>query len=130
MEVLAAAAEREPLEIAVRLDGLTGAGGLLVAEKDGYRFAHSRYREALLERMSPKRRQLYHSHLVDKVVRLHPAESAYHVVQAGPVLQGIEALLQQGDQALELFDWKDALRYYQEALWLSWSDPGSGRSLR
>ena len=129
MEPLVAALGKEPLEIAHRLAALS-SNGFLLAEEDGYSFVHSRYREALLTLMSPSLRRLYHQRLTEHASHLHPADHTYHLVQAGHAEEGIEALLKQGDNAWELADWRDALRYYQEALWLTWSQPGNSQEMR
>jgi transcriptional regulator with AAA-type ATPase domain/tetratricopeptide (TPR) repeat protein len=129
-EILAAAVGRDLLEVAQRLDGLMGDTGVLIAEEEGYRFAHSRYREALLEPMSPTRRKLLHQKLVTYADTLLPAERTYHLVHAGQTEEGIEALMRQGDYSLEMLDWRDALRYYQDALCLSWEDSTLTRRAR
>ena len=117
VEPLTAALDQDGVEVAQRLEKLRLEQALLTEDGDGFRFAHSRYREALLDGMSQALRQSYHALLSRQDQHLQPAERTYHLVHSGAVEQGIEALLSEGDQTCYLMDWRDALRYYVEALW-------------
>jgi transcriptional regulator with AAA-type ATPase domain len=127
---LAAALERDALEIVRLLEILRVSQGLLEEDDDGYRFAHSRYRETLLDDMSQALQRLWHTRLADQETALFPSNRTYHLVHSGDVDQGVRALLTEGDQTRTRSDWRDALRYYTEALSLAQSQPETnGRQL-
>jgi len=129
VDPLAAALEQDPQDLVRQLEALRVSQGLLEEDGEGYRFAHGRYREALLSAMSQAMQRLYHTRLADQEVAMAPADHTYHLVQSGNVEQGVQALLAEGDQTRVLSDWRDALRYYMEALWLVQSRPESDRHL-
>ncbi len=119
VESLAAALKKDPLTTARALQHLVDDEALLIAEEDGFRFAHGRFREVLLDEMSPELRRLYHARLAQANQHLLPAERAYHLVFSGEVKKGAQALLLEGDRAREQAAWRDAQRYYAEALQLT-----------
>jgi transcriptional regulator with AAA-type ATPase domain len=113
---LAAALERDALEVTQRLDRLCQEQALLEEDGPGFCFAHSRYREALLEGMTQALRQSYHARLVQQPQHLRSEERTYHLVYSGDIELGVPALLDEGDRTLMQMDWRDAQRYYVEAL--------------
>lgn len=114
---LAIAIGIDALEAAKQLADLASTSGILVADEQGFRFAHSRYREALLDDLAPAWKQMLHSRLSRISDVIPPEERAYHLVQAGDLERGVEALIEEGNRAMDLVDWRDALRYYMEAQW-------------
>lgn len=117
VEPLAIALDREPLSIARALDELWHAHHLIGPDGDGYRFAHARYRELLLESMSPALRRQYHARLTSQEIHIAPEQHTYHVVQSSDVRTGVYALLKQGDELRYRASWRDVMRFYTEALW-------------
>lgn len=117
VEPLATAIDREPLSIARALDELWHAHHLIGPDGEGYRFAHARYRELLLESMSPALRRQYHARLTTADVQIAPEQHTYHVVQSSDVRTGVHALLKQGDELRYRASWRDVMRFYNEALW-------------
>ena len=115
VEPLATALDKDSFAIARALNRLTGSAAWLVAEKNGFRFAHNRYREALLGDLSQPLRRMYHARLASEGIALPSSERAYHLIHSGQIQQGTQALLCEGDRAREQLAWRDALRYYQEA---------------
>lgn len=114
---LVAALQAETFNLTKRLETLR-VQGLLVEDGEGFRFAHNRYRETLLSTMSAAMRQAYHQRLVDRA-SLSSLDRTYHLLGAGNSVEGVQALLEEGDRARYVMDWRDALRYYVEALWQS-----------
>ena len=112
---VAAVIDQEPLAVARRLERLRTEQGLLVADDGGFRFAHNRFREALLAGLSAPLRQDYHARLGTSTT-LSASERTYHLARGGDPGGAIVALLEQGARASH---WRDALRFYLEALGLS-----------
>ena len=129
IEPLAAIVEQDGLEVTRQLETLRVSQGLLEEDGDRYRFAHSRYREALLEGMSQAMRRQLHTRLAAHGNALPATDHTYHLVHGGDVEQGIKGLLAEGDQVRNQSDWRNALRYYMEALRLVQSRPLDDRSL-
>ncbi|MEW6755412.1 MAG: AAA family ATPase [Candidatus Latescibacterota bacterium] len=102
------------------LESLRQDRGLLAVEETGYRFVHSRYREPLLEGMSPALRQVLHARLGEQCAGLPSAERTYHLVHSGNAKAAIESLLAESRKVLSTASWRDALRLSVEALWLAW----------
>lgn len=112
---LAKALTRDSFAVAQRLDHLSIHEALLTADESGFRFAHSRYREALLDSITPELMRQYHARLTSLEINLDSSQQAYHLIHSGDVQQGARALLEEGDRARGQLAWRDALRYYQEA---------------
>ena len=129
VEPLAAVLEQDGLEVTRQLETLRVSQGLLEEDGDRYRFAHSRYREALLEGMSQALQRQLHTRLGAQGNILTVADRTYHLVHGGDVEQGIKGLLAEGDQVRNRSDWRNALRYYMEALRLVQSRPLDDRTL-
>ena len=117
VEPLAAALDRESLWVARVLDELWHAHHLIVPDGHGYCFAHARYRELLLESMSPALRRQYHARLAVQETHMSSEQHTYHIVQSSDVRTGARALLKQGDDLRYRANWRDVLRFYNEALW-------------
>lgn len=126
VEPLAGLLGQKALEVARRLERLRQEQTLVVENGTGYRFGHSRFREALLAGMSQSLRQRYHDRL-SQDGHLPAAERAYHLVHGGDQAEGIQVLLAEGDRALH---WRDQLRYYLEALALAQQGTGVADRLR
>lgn len=118
VQPLAGALQQDVVDVSRRLRQLAIDTGIIRADKQSYLFSHNRYREALLADLSEDVRQAYHQRLTQSK-HLSPQERTYHLVQGDQTERGVEALLQEGDQALQHHDWRDALRYYTEAQWFS-----------
>ena len=130
VEPLAEALEQDPLETHQQLRQLAEQTGLIAVDGEGCRFAHSRYREALLAELPPDVEQAYHRRLLESR-HLPEQVRTFHLVQSGDVETSVQALLRDGDQALEWHDWRDALRFYNggpepAARWRCRATPGRG----
>jgi class 3 adenylate cyclase/DNA-binding CsgD family transcriptional regulator len=99
---------------------------LLLSEEQTFQFSHPLIRHAFYHRPSAARRQRIHAQIADSLQRLHAdnidvhlLEIAHHLVRAGPAAD-VETVVQYarraGDQALRVFAWGDAARYYEAAL--------------
>ncbi len=124
VEPLATALDREPLATARALDELWHEHHLIGPDAEGYCFAHARYRELLLESMSPALRRQYHARLATQGEQLAPEQHTYHLVQSSDVRTGVRALLKQGDELRYRANWRDVLRFYTEALWRAQDQDG------
>ena len=114
LEPLAQALQQDALEIGQRLALLVDKR-MLIPDENGFRFAHSRYREIVLENTPPALRKLYHGRLIQTPVTTDPVDRLYHLIESGETELSIEGLIQEGDRALGLMDWRDAMRFYVEA---------------
>ncbi len=117
VESLATALNQDPLETARTLDDIWHAQHLIGPDGEGYRFAHARYREVLLESMSPALRRQYHARLAAQGNHIAPEQHTYHLVHSSDVRTGARALLKQGDDLRYRANYRDVLRFYTEALW-------------
>ena len=111
---LADALEEDPVEVHERLRHIADVNGLVAAQKKEWRFAHSQYREALLDALPEDVAVAYHHKLLHS---RHLPESArtFHLVHGADPVAAAKALLGEGDRVLEWGNWRDALRYYAEA---------------
>ncbi len=99
---------------------------LVVGEGQAFQFAHPLIRHVLYSEPSAARRQLMHAHVAQTLVELyadrlddHVLEIAHHLVAASAAAdaeQVVRYSVRAGDQALTLFAWGDAARYYEAAL--------------
>ncbi|MEW6753566.1 MAG: sigma 54-interacting transcriptional regulator [Candidatus Latescibacterota bacterium] len=112
----------DPLAVARRLERLRLDHCLVEQEGDGYRFTHCRFREVFLAQLNEALRRGYHDRL-SRVDATGSSERAYHVVRGSDVEAGVDALVAEGDEAQH---WRDAIRYYTEALVLA-QQPGDPR---
>jgi transcriptional regulator with AAA-type ATPase domain len=118
---LAAVLERDILPVVQQLEKLCREQALLVADNTGFRFSHSRFRESLLESMSPSLRQAYHARLAEQVDTISTIDRTYHLVGSGNVDESVRALLKERDRGD--MTWRDAQRYDHEALSLLQASP-------
>ena len=98
----------------------------LLSEGQAFRFAHPLIRHVFYNAPSALRRQRFHSQIAQALERLyvdnveaHVLEIAHHLVRAGPNAEAdkvVQYARGAGDQALAVFAWGDAARYYEAAL--------------
>ena len=95
LEPLAAALKQDKDAIVPQLQRLQREMALLVIDGDFYRFAHNRYREALLSDLPEDARRAYHQRLSQQML-LPTSERTYHLAHSGDGQQAIDALIEQG----------------------------------
>ena len=123
VRTLADLAELPVLEVTRQLDALAIRSGVVAADGPDFRFAHSRFREILLESMTPALQQAYRQQLARPLEELPAPLRAFHRIHGETTDDAATALIEQGNQARELMDWQDAIRFYQEGLFLAKRDP-------
>jgi len=99
--------------------------GFLTETEVRYRFEHSRIREIVCRFISPQRRQDLHRRAGEALEALHPEQVellALHFHQGGVLEKALAYAIQAGDRARAAYDYRRALRYYQQALALVGDD--------
>ncbi len=100
--------------------------GILMQAGDQLQFAHTLIRHAFIARLSREERQGLHFRIAQMLERLHAdnpepyvLEIAAHIVLAGELVDPQMAVTytrRAGDQALAMFAWGEAARYYEMSL--------------
>ena len=125
LEILSAVSEKNEDEL---LDIVEEAMGqrLLLSEGETFQFAHPLIRHVFYNEPSAVRRRRIHRQIAETLERVYidrlddrVLEIAHHLVCAGPIAEPekvAEYAHRAGDQALAVFAWGEAARYYEAAL--------------
>ncbi len=94
-----------------------------IEEGESFVFTHDKIREVLYEELNPIRRRRLHQRLGNGLenlyagerIKTHVEDLAYHFLQSGDLMKGLDYALQAAEKAERLYAFDEALSYYEGA---------------